>query len=97
MPWIHRPKANQCAPLHLSAKLFNWPTTCVVQPRGGGVGGHSRKGLVEVCRRCLQTLTQRLRLRMTEKHTFLTTSQKKSNETADRRNLIDTIKFNFDS
>ena len=39
MPWIHRPKANQCAPLHLSAKLFNWPTTCVVQPRGGGVGG----------------------------------------------------------
>ena len=35
-----------------------------------GEGGHSRKGLIEVCRRCLQTLTQCLRLRMTEKHTF---------------------------
>jgi len=36
MPWIHRPKANQCAPLHPSAKLFNWPTVCAVQLRGGG-------------------------------------------------------------
>ena len=61
--------SHQCAPLHPSAKLFNWSTACVVQPRGGG-GGHSRKGLVEVCRRGLQTLTQCLRLRMTEKHTF---------------------------
>ena len=42
---------------------------CRTTPRGGG-GGHSRKGLIEVCRRCLQTLTQCLRLRMTEKHTF---------------------------
>lgn len=47
-------------------------------PEGVG-GGHSRKGLVEVCRRGLQTLTQCLRLRMTEKHTFFNTSQKKSN------------------
>ena len=51
---------------------------CRTTPRGGG--GHSRKGLVEVCRRGLQTLTQCLRLRMTEKHIFfLNTSQKKSN------------------
>ena len=70
MPWIHRPKANQCAPLHLSAKLFNWPTTCVVQPRGGGVGGALKERFGRGGRRYLQTLTQRLRLRMTEKHTF---------------------------
>ena len=43
---------------------------CRTTPRGGGWGGTSRKGLVEVCRRGLQTLTQCLRLRMTEKHIF---------------------------
>ena len=43
---------------------------CRTTPRGGGGGGHSRKGLVEVCHRGLQTLTQCLRLRMTEKHIF---------------------------
>ena len=77
-------------------KIVNWPTDVSYNPEGVG-GGHSRNGLIEVYRRCLQTLTQCLRLRMTEKHTFLNTSQKKSNKTADRRNLIDAIKFNFDS
>ena len=52
---------------------------CRTTPRGGGGGGPARKGLVEVCRRGLQTLTQFLRLRMTEKHIFFNTSQKKSN------------------
>ena len=94
MPWVHRPKASQCAPVHPSAKLCNWPTACAVQPRGGGGGALKERFCRGVSPRPSNLDPVFKTAHDWEAHIFLNTSQKKSKKLI-RLSLILSLKTEY--